>query len=208
MSEVVHLDGRRINWNDPPPADHTVRWSKRSYNGKKVVASLRTICHLDRLNTLAVKHFDSAVTVIQPPYNTTVSASAGTHDFDACSDLCIYGVGWYDQQRFFRANGFACWYRHPPLFGNHIHGFTLPPHSGDAVSDDFDQRGFTVGIYIDGGWSTKGSLVTSAQIDDYYNHAFGLSGMHDPGSDNSWFPKSIESTIFDLQTYVQHKRRH
>jgi hypothetical protein len=48
----------------------------------------------------------------------------------------------------------------------------------------------------------QGVQITSAQITDYYNHAFGLSGQHTPNSDHSWFPASIKDTIFDLKTYV------
>lgn len=208
MTEVLNLQGRPINWNDPPRATHHVKWSKKTMYGHDVIGSLRTICHLDRLNTLAKRHFDTYLIVIQPPFNTTVAASAGTHDFDACADVYIPGVGWWDQQRFFRANGFGCWYRHPPSFGNHIHGFTLPPHSGEKRSYDFYRSGFKVGIYVDGGVSTRGSVVTSSQIDDYYNHAYGLSGQHDPGSDKSWFPKTIHTTIFDLTAYIRRQRRH
>lgn len=208
MTEVLNVHGRPINWNDPPKADHIVMWSKKTSAGNPIHGSLRTICHLDRLNTLAKRHFDTYLVVLQGPYNTTVAASAGTHDFDACMDVYIPGVGWYDQQRFFRANGFGCWYRHPPLFGNHIHGFTLPPVGGNKpVSERFASHGFKVGIYVDGGWSTQSKLVTSSQIQDYYNHAFGLSGQHDRNSDKSWFPKNIDATVFDLSAYVKRQRR-
>lgn len=206
MAEVLFLDGHKVNWKNPPEGNKKMKWSKKTYNGKTVFGSFRTICHLNRLNTLAVRRFGREIVVLQGPFNTTVAASAGTHDFDACLDVYIPGVGWWDQQRFFRANGFGCWYRHPPAFGNHIHGFTLPPHSGSSVADDFRRHGFKVGIYVDGGYSTRGGLVTSSQLLDYYNHAFGLSGMHNKGSDRSWFPRNIESTIFNLKNYVERQR--
>jgi len=97
--------------------------------------------------------------------------------------------------------------RKPPLFGWHYHGFTLPPREGKSISDDFQVHGFRVGIYVDGGWSTRGALVTTSQIADYYNHAFGLSYQHRPGSDKTWFPKDIKATIFDLDAYVAQRAK-
>lgn len=172
-----------------------------SLNGHTYKGSLRTCAHMHRLDVMARKKFGQGVTVIQPDWNTGVVASAGTHDFDSCWDVHINGVGWWDQQRFFRANGFACWYRHPPLFGNHIHGFTLPPHKG-TPKDDFADAGIKVGKWVDGGLSAIGRLVGSSQIEDYYYHAFGLAGQHTGHSDTSWFPSDIPSTIFDLPAYI------
>lgn len=201
-NRVLRLNGRPINWKNPPKPTDRVMWSKKDIYGKRVTGSFRTICHVDRLDALAQGRFGQGLAVIQPSYNTGVRASAGTHDYDACLDVYIPGVDWYVAQKFLRANGFACWYRHPPLFGNHIHGFTLPPREGKSISDDWKVAGFTVGKYVDGGWSLYGRLVTSSQIEDYYRHAFGLAGMHTPGSDKSWFPSNIEATIFDLDAYV------
>lgn len=205
--QVLYLNGRKINWEKPPRATTKVMWSKRDMYGRKVTGSLRTIAHFDRLNRLAKKKFGVELVIIQPPNNTTVAASAGTHDFDCCVDLYIPGVSWWDQQRFFRANGLGCWYRYPPSFGNHIHGFTLPPREGKTISDDYKVYGFKVGVYVDGGYSSRGGLVTSSQLADYYNHAFGLSGQHVPNSDRSWFPRDIEATIFDLGKYIEARRR-
>ena len=159
------------------------------------------ICHLNRLNNLAVERFSEGVSVIQPPFNTTVDASAGTHDFDACFDIHIPGVDGWAQQRFFRANGLGCWYRHPPAFSNHIHGFALPPREGTVLSDDFAVIGRTVGFLVDGGVSSEGHVVASSQLTDY-NHAFGLKDQHTINSDHSWFPADIEATIFDLDRYI------
>lgn len=203
--EVHYLDGSPINWHKPPKATQIVSWSKLDAYGRKVQGSFRTMCHLNRLNNLALKKYGVQITIIQPDWNTGVPASAGTHNFDSCWDLWIPGVGPWEQQRFFRANGFACWYRHPPLFGNHIHGFTLPHRSGKIVTDDFKTLGVKVGLYIDGGVTTEGHVVASSQIDDYYKHAFGLAGMHTPGSDRSWFPKDIADTAFDLKPYVDRR---
>jgi hypothetical protein len=203
--EARLLGGAKIDWNHPPAPNAKVQWSKKDEKGRTVKGSLRVICHLNRLNNLAVKRFDEGVSVIQPPFNTTVSASKGTHDFDACMDIHIPGVGWWAQQRFFRANGLGCWYRHPPTFSNHIHGFTLPPREGTVISDDFKAAGRVVGVFVDGGHSLKGGQVTSSQIEDYYNHAFGLAGQHEPNSDTSWFPADIKATIFDLQRYIDRR---
>ena len=207
LGNVVLLNGRRIDWTKPPKATTKVMWFKRDTSGRKITGSLRTMCHLDRLNRLALAKYGSEVVVIQPPYNTTVPASAGTHDFDCCIDLYIPGVSWWDQQRFFRANGLLCWYRHPPMFGNHIHGITLPPREGTVLSDDFEVHGFQVGVYVDGGYSREGRQATSSQIEDGYAHAFGLAGQHTPGSDKSWWPADLESTIFDLDAYIARRRR-
>lgn len=205
--EVRHLDGSRINWDRPPESNFRVLWSKRDWQGDRVTGSLRTICHLNRLNNLAVNRgWTQGLVIIQPPYNGGVDASAGTHDLDCVVDCYIPGLGWWATQRFLRANGLGCWYRHPPTFGNHVHGFTLPPRERSDVSDDFRTAGLKVGVYVDGGWSTRGGRVASSQIEDYYNHAFGLAGMHTPGSDKSWFPASISKTIFNLDAYIKRRQ--
>jgi len=193
--EVTYLNGKAIDWTKPPKPNDKVRWSKKTTGGKAVTGSFRHICHLNRLNNLALRRYGREIEIIQSAYNTTVAASAGTHDYDATVDLYIPGVGWWEQQRFFRANGLGCWYRHPPLFGNHIHGFTLPVPEGKYRGDDFKMQGTKVGVYVPG------------QLEDYYNHAFGLANQHRAGSDNSWFPKSIEATVFDLDKYVARRAR-
>lgn len=201
VEEARLLGGGKIDWNDPPPSPQRVQWSRKDESGRTVTGSFRVICHLNRLNNLAVKKFGEGVSVIQPPFNTTVAASKGTHDFDACMDLHIPGVDWWDQQRFLRANGFGCWYRHPPAFPNHIHGFALPPREGTVISDDFAVAGRKVGFLVSG-LSPDGKVIASSQLNDYYNHAFGLKDQHAPNSDTSWFPADIESTIFQLDRYV------
>lgn len=195
QAEVLWLGGRPINWQKPPKPQRKVLWSKRTMFGGKVIGSYRHIAHLDRLNTLALRKFGVGIVVIQAAFNTTVEASKGTHDEDMVVDVFIPGVSWWDQQRFFRANGLGCWYRHPPLFGNHIHGFTLPPREGKTIADDFSVHGFEVGIFVPG------------QLVDYYSHAFGLAGAHEPNSDKSWFPPNIEATIFDLEKYTRNRAR-
>lgn len=200
--EAVRLNGHQINWSSPPAATTKVKWSKKSMYGHTVTGSLRHICHLNRLNNLAIKRFGTGIEIIQTAFNTSIAASAGTHDLDAVVDLYIPGVGWWTQQRFFRANGLPGWYRYPPSFPNHYHGFTLPRHEGTVVSDDFRSGGFKVGVYVDGGYSTRGYLASSSQIEDAYKHAFGLSSSHTPGSDNTWWPKNLAATAFDLKAYI------
>lgn len=203
-AEVHLLDGRPINWHKPPAAHAKVRWSKNGLYGQEVVGSFRTIAALNRLNNLAVgkRGWKSGVQVIQSAYNTTVKASAGTHDFDACMDLTISGVPWMTQQAFFRGNGFACWYRYPPTFSmHHIHGLFLPPQApGADRTGDFKHHGFEVGEFVDGGVSHYGRTIASAQIADYYAHKDGLASH---AHDGSWFPANIKATIFDLDAYVR-----
>jgi hypothetical protein len=193
--EVRHLDGRAINWKRPPGPNKMCVWTKRTSGGKVIRGTFRHLCHLNRLNNLALAKYGTGIVIIQSAWNTTVAASAGTHDKDAVVDLYIPGVGWWEQQRFFRANGLGCWYRHPPLFGNHIHGFTLPVPEGRSRGDDFAMQGTPVGLFVPG------------QLEDYYREAFGLSGQHTPGSDNSWFPRRKEDTVFNLKRYVEHRAR-
>lgn len=171
------------------------RWTKETMYGRSIKGSFRTLCHMNRLNNLSLRRFGVQIVIIQSDWNTTVAASAGTHDRDSVWDCYIPGVSWWEQQRFFRANGFGCWYRHPPMFGNHLHGMTLPVPEGRSRGDDFAARGFRVGVYVPG------------QLEDYYNHAFGLSGMHSPGSDRSWYPRDIRDTVFDLSRYVKCRAR-
>lgn len=192
---VLNLrSGNEVRWQNQQNPTRRVRWEHDSMYGHPVEGSLRTIAHLDWMSARAEKVFGQRIVVIQPPFNTGVAASAGTHDFDACIDWYIPGVGWYKAQRFGRVHGDGCWYRKPPLFPNHIHGFTLPPHRKFRTK---------VGIYVDGGLSQFGRLVTSSQLTDYYEHKSGLVGhTHDP----SWFPKNIDATIFDLSLFLQNKR--
>lgn len=192
--EAQLLDGRKIDWHDHPLSTAKVRWSKRDIKGRVVRGSLRTICHFNRLNNLAIWRYGTEIVIIQPPYNEGVPASVGTHDLDCCVDLYIPGVAWFRQQRFFRNNGLGCWYRRPPEFDSdnrHIHGFTLPKREGVSHLDDFA--------------TPVGDLVPE-QLRDYYNHAFGLKDQHERNSDDSWFPPNIDATIFDLGAYIRRRQ--
>jgi len=190
---VLTLGGKPIDWEDKRlDPKMLVQW-KPDHGSipKQYKASLRTCAHQDYMDLRAFRRYGTGIAVIQTPYNTGVPASAGTHDYDCMRDWWIPGVAWWETQRFGRALGEFVWYRHPPLFGNHCHGGTLPIPEGNVRSDDFATR---VGIYVPG------------QLVDYYNHAFGLSGKHTPGSDKSWFPKDIDSTVFDLKHYINIQR--
>lgn len=202
--EVRLANGAKIDWRHPPRPNALCRWTKETASGKVIRGGFRTLCHFNRLNNLSIAKFDTQLVIFQGPFNDSVPASKGTHDEDACMDWYIPGLGWWATQAFGRNNGCGCWYRHPPLFSNHIHGFTLPPHSGNPA-DDFKVAGIKVGKFIDGGLSSLGRVAGSAQISDYYHHAFGLSGAHEPGSDHSWFPRDIGKTIFDLEDYVSRR---
>lgn len=192
MAEVLQLNGKPINWCKPPGPRQMVKWSRTDTGGDIVKGSFRHIAHINRLNNLCKKRFGVELQIIQPAYNTTVRASAGTHDKDCVIDCWIPGVDPWTQQRFFRRNGLGGWMRHPPLFGWHYHGFTLPNPEGKVRRDDFRTE---VGIFVPG------------QLEDYYNHAFGLANAHTPGSDHSWFPKNIEGTVFKLSDYVQLRKK-
>lgn len=189
---VLTLAGRELDWGKRLDPTMLVQWvPDYGHISKRYMGSLRTCAHQDQMDQRAFRRFGVGITILQPPFNTSVPASAGTHDFDACRDWYIPGVGWWDMQRFGRANGEGVWYRHPPLFGNHQHGFTLPIPKGSIRADDFATK---VGVFVPG------------QLIDYYNHAFGLAGQHTPGSDDSWFPKDIDATVFDLNRYIQKQR--
>ncbi|MBC7630410.1 hypothetical protein [Aeromicrobium sp.] len=202
MMSVLTLAGSPINWAKPPKSTTRVMWSRRDMYGRKVTGSLWTIALLDRTDALSVKKFGRHLVVIQPPFNTGVKASAGTHDYDACLDVYIPGVTWGTQEKFFRANGWGAYWRRPPLFGNHIHMFALPPREGKSIADDYRVFGFKVGKFVDGGWSLYGRKPYGAQIDAYYAHRDGLARNY---RDTHWFPSSIESTIFDLRSYIRSK---
>lgn len=192
MSVLNLKTGKEIKWDRTSlNPRHKVRWSRDSIHGTRVVGSLRTISHFEYLDRKAMHRFGVHFTIIQPPYNTDVPASAGTHDFDCCVDWYLPGVDWWTAQRWGRYNGLGCWYRRPPAFSPHIHGFTLPALDNGKLSWTFATK---VGIYVPG------------QLYDYYKHAFGLSGQHVPNSDSSWFPKNIASTVFDLKAFIQHER--
>lgn len=144
-----------------------------TFGGKTFKASRRTFAHLwETQRRLDIVRPGAWIRVIQPCYNTGVEQSKGTHDFDATLDVEIVGWDdWWAEQRFLRECGWADWVRYPPTFSWHHH----------MVSLGYTTR---VGIYVPG------------QIDDYYAHAMGLAGQHAAGSDDTWHPADIDSTVF------------
>ena len=207
MTEMLSLNGKPIDWNNPPKQTALALWSRTTSSGKQVKGSARTISHLCAIDAAAQKKFGTRIVILQAPFNNTVKASAGTHDHDACTDLHIPGVNWRTQEKWLRALGYACWYRFPPLFGHHIHGFTLPPQSGVVRTDDFRDLGVTVGKYVDGGSALFGFQATSSQLEDYLHHAFGLKGQHGENSDKAWHPADIRATIFDYAAYARSRAK-
>ncbi len=167
--------------------------------GKTFKCSARTAAHVEHtIARLKVTHPTARLEIIQGPYNSTIAASSGTHDYDAVFDFRIVGMNansdqWYAAQRFLRSLGWACWYRHTgtwaPTGAWHIHAISLG-YLGK------------VGKYIDGGVSLYGRKVATSQVDDYYNHAFGLANQHRAGSDTSFFPPDIKATIFDYNAHL------
>lgn len=166
----------------PDPAGR-ITYRKPNVFGSSFQCGQRTAAHIDATQMrLEVVRPGAELQIIQGCYNTGVAASAGTHDFDAVLDvqLVINGglVDWDWSQRFLRESGWAAWHRTPAQgFGHHIHMVSL----GYAPAP--------VGEFVPG------------QVDDYYRHAFGLKGMHDSGSDPSWFPQDIDATVFNYQEW-------
>lgn len=191
MTVLNDRTGLEVDWSKDLDPTMMCRWDQRSIYGQVVRGSLRTIAHYEDLDRKALRRFGVHFTIIQPPYNTGVPASAGTHDYDCCVDWYLPGVDWWTSQRWGRFNGLWGWHRFPPKFSLHNHGFTAPALINGRVPDQFATR---VGIYVPG------------QLYDFKNHAFGLSGQHTPGSDKSWFPKNLAASVFDLGRFIEKKR--
>ena len=209
MTVINPATGKEFRWARHRWTPRTrARWHKKTMDGKPVIGSVAAIACLDHMNRRAKAIYGREIEVLQSAYNNTVPASQGTHDLDMVYDLCIPGVGWWEQQRFYRAHGFWGWYRPttPGLWNNHYHGFVARSWSGDP-SKMFEQHGFKVGVYIDGGWSTSGRLEATSQVADFVAHAFGLKDEHTPGSDHSWFPSDLRGSIFDLNAYITRRIR-
>jgi len=147
--------------------------------------------------------------IFQPCYHTGVEASKGTHDYDAVLDVWIYGgvlgADPWRAQRFLRRHGWFAWFRHTGTWAArsawHIHMGSLPPGlpahpTALDVGKAYAALGIKVGEFIDGGYTTKGRVVGSSQVVDYFRRAEGLAGQHDQNDDPSWHPKDINKTVF------------
>ena len=170
-----------MNFTDQPCAKITVTFGGDTFTaGQATYANL-----LDTQDRLGHVNPDARIRVLQPCYNTGVPASAGTHDLDAVLDLEVVGLGWPAAQAFLRGQGWACWWRHTGDWADpsqwHIH----------AVSLGAVKCGCPVGVFV------------PAQVFDYGNHALGLAGMHDSGSDPTWHPDDIQATIFRYDQWRQ-----
>lgn len=160
---------------------------------KTFQAGRRTAAHLEwTIKRLANRHPGTHLHVTQPCFNKGVKASEGTHDFDACLDFQIEGLGGIEGQSFLRWAGWADWWRTP------AQGFPFHHH---AISLGFARYDITVGKYVDGGWSLFGAKLFTSQVEDYFNHTYGLKGMHTPGMDRTPFPDDIPATIFNYEQW-------
>jgi hypothetical protein len=178
--------------------------------GRTFRASNRTIWHLKwTLFVMGVRYPRARMQIIQTCYHSGVAASAGTHDYDCVFDVWItggvLGADPWRAQRFLRAHGWAAWFRHTGSWEArsawHIHMISLPlylPANPSAldVGKAYARLGIKVGRYIDGGYTTTGSVCASSQVVDYYTHALALAGAHEPGSDPSWHPKYPNRRVF------------
>lgn len=177
---------------------------RASFGGQTFRASRRTFAHLRKTNAaLQQKHPGCYIRIIQPCYSdpTIFTRSAGTHDEDCTLDVEIEGMSsseaqWNAAQMFLRSHGWAAFYRTPAQgFGRHIHMISIPPGIATnrptltEINRGFTGRGLEVGAFV------------PAQVDDYYNHALGLKGQHDYGTDPSWHPTNIGATIFRPKGY-------
>lgn len=161
-----------------------IYYSQPNIYGAKFRCTRRTAALLDRTKARLKKKAEKDkknyyLRIIQGCYNTSVDASAGTHDYDACLDVEIVGMSWYDAQRWLRSQGWAAWVRVPPTFSYHIHMIALPPYKTNFVS--------RVGEWVPG------------QVTDYYAHLSGLVGS---AYDNTWHPDNIKKTIFNYNAYI------
>ena len=156
-----------------------VAWGK-TVTGRRAIMGRRTAAHLDatiqRLRKVAPT---ARLDLLQSAYNTSVEASAGTHDKDAVIDVRIVGMDWMDAQAFMRKCGWACWYRHPPEFaGEHLH----------AISLGYEPA--PVGIYVPG------------QVTDY-TATPPRSGLKGHAVDPTWHPHDIPATVFSYRRFIR-----
>jgi hypothetical protein len=168
---VALLADRRTT-GDPDPAQVTTT----TLNGITFRAGRRTAAHLAWTDEqLAAK--GKTLRILQPPYNSNVPASKGTHDFDGVVDVEVQGMAWEDAQTELRALGWAAWFRPytPGLWGAHIHMVSLGCPG-------------PVGVYVPG------------QVSDYYARLSGLKGH---AADPTWHPADIDSTVFDYPAYQE-----
>ena len=136
--------------------------------GKTFRCSRRTAAHIRDTQRRLTQNYGAGhhLRIIQGCYNTTIAASAGTHDYDCVIDLEVVGFGWDRGEKFMRNCGWAAWHRTKAqgFSGDHLHAISLPPNWDNTptitqVQQSFKARGLEVGAWVPG------------QVDDYYAHA-------------------------------------
>jgi hypothetical protein len=103
--------------------------------------------------------YKGAFILTQGSYDTSTTASAGTHDGGGAMDIGVGGMSAEQRTivvKALRMAGFAAWNRYPPAFPNHIHAIAI----GDKEM----------------------SSGAADQVVDYFNHKDGLAG-HGPDGD-------------------------
>ena len=203
MEVLTHPLRRPIDWSNPPSATRRVSSDLICGDGVRFTGSFRTVCHMAWLiDELAREHPDCSLHVIQPPFNTSNESSKGTHDKDSVSDVVIFGMGWREAEAWLNSKGFWCWWRHTGTWADpsdwHIHGMTAPANRRTFAT--------AVGVYVDGGLSTVGRIITSSQIWDWLHDALGLSGQHTPGSNPADQPPK-PYPVFNLAAFVKQKEQ-
>lgn len=159
-----------------------------TFNGRYVKAGEATMAHLFDTDEWMRRKHGCWVYVIQSAYNTSVPASAGTHDYDKSLDVLVISKRgrrkWATGQRWLRQRGWADWWRHtgswyrPSSWHHHMVSLTwLIDHC-------------KVGIFVPG------------QISDYCAEPprNGLSGHP---VDPTWHPENIRSTIFNFDRWYR-----
>lgn len=143
---------------------------------KRVIVDGKTLNKrtADMLNR-AEQRLGKPLYVVQGSYNTSVGASAGTHDGGGAIDLSVSGIDVARTVLVLRQVGFAAWYRpaRPGVWGAHIHAIAI----GDSEL----------------------SSGARAQVQDYYAGRDGLAG---DGPDNGPRLNPIPTWPQKLPTFV------
>lgn len=184
--------------------------------GVNFTASRRTVQHLDwTITRLKRRHPTAALHIIQPCYRSLVpgggaTLSAGTHDFDCVFDFRITGISWQAGQQFLRNAGWFAYWRHTGVWAEpgawHLHAGSLPTGlpahpTAAVVGMAYRHLGLKVGIYIDGGVTSRGYVCASSQVVDYMAEPpRDALASHSP--DPTWHPRNIPATAFH---YNPHK---
>lgn len=134
------------------------------------------------------------IRIYQGPYNTSVAASAGTHDKGEVIDCWIVGLTGSEGQAFLRWKGSAAFWRKPGQgpWDHHYHLALIPPGiptnspSVEQIAAAYKKRGLEVGKYV------------PRQVYDYYHRKNAMAGH---GPDTSPRPSNIGATVFRPKGY-------